>query len=67
MQSALLTQLQERLEANLAATDPEVLFKTWLPHQIGNLEQLQKFFWQQFATAASRAAGGGAGHGPDRE
>ncbi|MBB4286353.1 DUF6489 family protein [Roseospira goensis] len=66
MQSALMAQLQERLEANLAATDPEVLIRTWLPHQIGNLEQLQKFFWQQFATAASRAAGGSGSSG-DRE
>jgi len=65
MQGALMGQLQERLEANLAATDPEVLFRTWLPHQIGNLEQMQKFFWQTFAQAASRAAGGG--HGGERE
>ena len=63
MQGALMTQLQERLESNLAATDPEVLFRTWLPHQIGNLEQLQKFFWQTFAQAASRSAGTGQGGG----
>jgi len=58
MQAALMAQLQDRLEANLAATDPEVLFRTWLPAQIGNLEHLQKFFWQQFTQAAARAAGG---------
>ncbi len=67
MQGALMAQLQERLEANLAATDPEVLFRTWLPHQIGNLEQMQKFFWQTFAQAASRAAGHGHGHDGERE
>ena len=34
MQQALLKDLEERMRANLAAIEPEALFKTWLPASI---------------------------------
>jgi hypothetical protein len=54
MQQALMQQLQERMQQNLSAMDPESLMKTWLPMSIQSLEQLQKMFWGQAST------GGGA-------
>jgi hypothetical protein len=47
MQRALMQQLQERMQQNLSAMDPESLMKTWLPMSIQSLEQLQKMFWGQ--------------------
>ena len=49
MQETLMTQLQERLTTNLAAMDPETMFKTWLPANLQGFEQLQRMFWQQMA------------------
>jgi hypothetical protein len=54
MQDALLKQVQERMEANLAAMDPETMLKTWLPAGVQGFEQMQKMFWSQFG-------GGGKG------
>ncbi|MBY0429919.1 MAG: hypothetical protein K2Q10_01875 [Rhodospirillales bacterium] len=50
MQDALLKQVQDRMEANLLAMDPETMFKTWMPAGVQGLEQLQKMFWSQFGT-----------------
>ena len=47
MQDALMDQMQERLSANLAAMEPEALFKMWLPAGLQNLEALQRMFWGQ--------------------
>lgn len=49
MQEALIKQVQERMEANLKALEPETLFQTWLPTSIQGMEQLQKMFWSQMA------------------
>ena len=51
MQRALLDQLQERMSKNLTKMDPESMFRTWLPAGMQNLEQIQKFFWNQVSTA----------------
>ena len=40
--------------------DAEALFKTWLPAQMQGFEQMQKFFWSQFAK-------GDTGQGSGRE
>lgn len=53
MQDALMKQMQDRLSANLAAMDPEVLAKTWLPVGIQGLEQMQKMMWNQMTAAMS--------------
>ncbi len=51
MQDVLLKQLEERMSANIQAMDPENLMKTWLPVGLQNLEQIQKFMWNQMTTA----------------
>lgn len=45
MQEALMRQIQERMQASLAQTDPDILMKTWLPVGMAGFEQLQKMFW----------------------
>ena len=50
MQAVLMKQVEERMAAALAASDPEQLMKTWLPMGVHNLEQLQKLFWAQMAS-----------------
>ncbi len=49
MQDALLKQIQDRMESNLQAMDPETMLKTWLPAGVQGFEQIQKMFWAQFA------------------
>ena len=57
MQEALISQLQERMSANLAAMDPETMIKTWMPMGLQGLEQMQKAFWSQMSQAAGSAGG----------
>lgn len=59
MQQALLTQVQERIGANMAAMDPEALFKTWLPVGWQNVEALQRFFWSNVMGAGSSSRDSG--------
>lgn len=56
MQDVLMKQLEDRMSANIQAMDPENLMKTWLPLGLQNLEQVQKFMWNQMTAAM----GGGA-------
>ncbi len=51
MQDAMMQEIQDRLSANLHAMDPETMLKTWLPAGIQGMEQLQKMFWTQLASA----------------
>jgi hypothetical protein len=54
MQDAMMKQIQDRMMANLSAMDPETMIRTWLPAGVQGMEQLQKMFWSQFASGASR-------------
>ncbi len=47
MQKALMNDLEQRLRANIQAMSPDVMFKTWLPASLQNVEQAQKMFWSQ--------------------
>lgn len=47
MQEAVVAEMQKQMLANLAAMDPEQLFKTWLPAGMQGWEQMQKAFWTQ--------------------
>ena len=47
MQDAMMAEVQDRLKSNLAAMDPETMFKTWMPAGIEGFEQMQKMFWAQ--------------------
>lgn len=60
MQEALMAQVQERMEANLKALEPEALFQTWLPASIQGFDQLQKMFWSQMGGAPGAAGSGKA-------
>ncbi len=51
MQAALLAEIQQRMEQNIRAMDPEALFKTWLPASLEGFEQMQKLFWAQMGAA----------------
>lgn len=53
MQEALMQDMQQRLQANMQALDPETIMKTWLPASIQGAEQLQKMFWSQMQQAFS--------------
>jgi hypothetical protein len=61
MQEALMRQVQERMEANVKALDPEALFQTWLPASIQGFEQLQKMFWSQMSQGMGASGSGGTG------
>ncbi|TNC94345.1 MAG: hypothetical protein FD119_3261 [Stygiobacter sp.] len=54
MQEAMMNQIQERMTASLSAMEPEAMLKTWLPAGVQGMEQLQKMFWAQFASAGRR-------------
>jgi len=60
MQEAMMREIQDRMMVSLKAMDAESLFKTWLPAQMQGFEQMQKFFWSQFAK-------GETGQGSGRE
>ncbi len=51
LQQGLMDEVRERLSENLAAIDPDVLLKTWLPVGVAGMEQLQKMFFAQFTGA----------------
>ena len=51
MQNAMMQEIQERMRSNLQAMDPETMLKTWLPAGIQGMEQMQKMFWSQMASA----------------
>ncbi len=55
MQKAVMEEMQKRMMANLAAMEPEQLFKTWLPAGIQGWEQMQKAFWSQMTKGAREA------------
>lgn len=54
MQEVLMAELQKRMMANLQAMEPEQLFKTWLPAGLQGWDQLQKAFWTQMSSGASK-------------
>ena len=58
MQEALMQQVQERLESNMKAMDPETLVNTWLPAGMQGLEQMQKMFWSQMGVGDTGSGGG---------
>ena len=63
LQATLMQEIEERMRSALRSTDPEVLFKTWLPASLQGWEQVQSF-WRGMASGARP---GGAKPGPGRE
>ncbi len=62
MQKAMLKEIEDRMKANLAAMDPDALFKSWLPSGamggMEGLEQMQKAFFAQFSGGGASKKGG---------
>ena len=55
MQQRVMGEIEERLRANLAAMNPETIFKTWLPASMQGMDQMQQMqqvFWSQLANIA---------------
>jgi hypothetical protein len=55
MQQRVMGEIEERLRANLAAMNPETIFKTWLPASmqgVDQMQQMQQAFWSQLANIA---------------
>lgn len=55
MQDAMMKEVEERMRSNLAAMEPESLFKTWLPAGMQGMEQLQQMFFSQMNRAAGKS------------
>ena len=47
MQEALMSELQQRLSANIHSMSPENMVQTWLPASFQGAEHMQKMMWNQ--------------------
>ena len=45
MQEAMMAEAQARMQAAVAAMEPEALMKMWMPGGAESLERMQKTFW----------------------
>lgn len=65
MQEAVIAQMQEQVQKNMAAMDPESLMKMWLPANFAEagtngmqaFSDLQKMLWEQMTGAAFGQSG----------
>jgi len=57
MHDAMMREIEETMKKNLAAMEPEAMFKIWMPAGIQGLEQLQKKFWSQMTQGAAVTSG----------
>jgi hypothetical protein len=57
MQEALMTDMQEKMQKNMSAMDPENLMKLWMPQNaLGGMQafsDLQKTIWDQMMGVAN--------------
>lgn len=51
LQAAMMAELEKRMRSNIEQMDPETMLRTWLPAGLQGLEQMQKLFWSQLASA----------------
>ncbi len=54
MQDRLMSELEEKLRANLKALDPDAMLKTWLPAGLKGFEQLQEMFFAQMGRVGAK-------------
>jgi hypothetical protein len=55
MQEAVLGQMQEQIQKNMTAMDPEGMMKMWMPNAMGGMQafsDLQKSIWEQMTSVA---------------
>ncbi|MBI3678554.1 MAG: hypothetical protein HY243_18245 [Proteobacteria bacterium] len=55
LQDKMLAEMERRMKVALDASDPEAMFKAWLPMGAQGFEQFQRFLWE-----SARAAAGGS-------
>lgn len=56
MQEAVLGQMQEQIQKNMSAMDPEGMMKLWMPNAMGGMQafsELQKSIWEQMTQVAA--------------
>lgn len=56
MQDAVISQMQDQMQKNMNAMDPESLMKLWMPGAAGGMQafaDLQKNIWEQMTGAAT--------------
>jgi len=59
MQEAVLGQMQEQIQKNMTAMDPEGMMKLWMPNAMGGMQafsDLQKTIWDQMTGIAAGAS-----------
>jgi hypothetical protein len=54
MQDRLMSELEERMRANLKALDPDAMLKTLLPAGMKGFEQLQEMFFAQMGRGGGK-------------
>ncbi|MGB4107504.1 MAG: DUF6489 family protein [Alphaproteobacteria bacterium] len=56
MQTALMKELEQRMQENIRSLDPETMLRTWLPATIQGWGEVQKMFWEQMGMPGSAAS-----------
>lgn len=54
VQEAMMQQLQDKMQDNLNAMDPETMMKTWFPAAVQNMTDMQAMFWRQMGMDVSQ-------------
>ena len=55
MQEAMLTELQDRMMANVSSLQPAEIIKAWIPMGLENWLEVQKAFWKQMTSVGTRS------------
>jgi hypothetical protein len=55
LQGEMLEEIRKRMKSAVGTSDPEAMFRAWMPMGAQGFEQFQKFLWD----SAARAAGAG--------
>ncbi|MBU6235111.1 MAG: hypothetical protein KGQ41_04645 [Alphaproteobacteria bacterium] len=59
MQQAVLSQMQDQVQKNMNAMDPEGIMKMWMPNAMSGMQafsELQQSIWQQMTSIANADA-----------
>ena len=56
MQEEMVREMQKRMKAAMDTSDPEAMFKAWMPLGGQGFEQFQRFLWDSAKRAAGPAA-----------
>lgn len=63
LQTAMMDEMQKRMQAGMSSMDMENLMKMWMPGaapgSMPGLDQMQKMFWDTMTAATNAATGNG--------